>query len=163
MLMRLLSILWRGLPECVRRWAVVAAQPRFTVTAGAVVIDEGGRVLLLHHPFRSGSGWGIPGGFINSGEQPEAALRRELREEIGLEVEQVELAFVRTLKKQRQVEVIFRCRPLGAAVPCSWEIDRAAWFAPVELSPALSDDQRNLIARALQASELVPAYDGKLH
>jgi ADP-ribose pyrophosphatase YjhB (NUDIX family) len=63
------------------------------------VTDEAGHVLLLQHRYRpgfqKGGGWGIPGGFIQPREQPEAAVRRELREEIGLEIEQPEFAFVR--------------------------------------------------------------------
>ena len=65
------------------------SHPRFAVTAGAIITDDSGRVLLLKHRFRPGTGWGMPGGFMEEGEQPEEALRRELREEIGLEVEEV--------------------------------------------------------------------------
>ncbi len=91
MLKGLLAGLWRGAPRVVRRACVWVAQPRFTVTAGAVVCDEGGRVLLLRHVLRAGSGWGIPGGFLRAGEQPEEAVRREVREETGLELESVEI------------------------------------------------------------------------
>ncbi|MEP6912843.1 MAG: NUDIX hydrolase, partial [bacterium] len=62
------------------------SHPRFAVTAGAVITDNQGRVLLLKHRFRPGTGWGMPGGFMQEGEQPEEALRRDLREEVGLEV-----------------------------------------------------------------------------
>src|SRR5438270_8429155 len=92
MLKRLLAGLWRASPWFVRRAGVWLVQPRFAVTAGAVVCDERGRVLLLRHVLRKGSGWGIPGGFLARGEQPEDAIRREVREETGLELERVELA-----------------------------------------------------------------------
>ena len=127
-------------------------QPRFAVTAGAVISDERGRVLLLRHVLRKGSGWGIPGGFINAGEQPEDAVRRELREETGLELEAVELAFVRTLPNVRQVEVIFRARMSAArlsALSKNFEIDRAEWFALDALPDVVGRDQRGLIRRAL--------------
>ncbi|MBV9923587.1 MAG: NUDIX hydrolase [Acidobacteria bacterium] len=127
-------------------------QPRFAVTAGAVVSDERGRVLLLKHVLRKGSGWGVPGGFLKASEQPEAAVRRELREETGLELDGVELAFVRALKDVRQVEVIFRGRMRAAALgglQKGFEIDRAEWFARDALPEGLSADQRRLIERAL--------------
>ena len=149
MLKKLLGALWRGAPGSVRRLTMRLTQPRFTVTAGAVVVDGQGRVLLLKHVFRAGSGWGIPGGFIEKGEQPERALRRELEEEIGLRLEDVELAFVRTLRRPAQVEIIFRCRPQGRFAPRSVEIKSAEWFAPDALPPALGRDQRQLIERAL--------------
>jgi 8-oxo-dGTP diphosphatase len=127
-------------------------QPRFAVTAGAVVSDERGRVLLLRHVLRKGSGWGIPGGFLNAGEQPEEAIRREVREETGLELDSAELAFVRALPNVRQVEVIFRAS-MGAArlagLSKSFEIDRAEWFALDALPEGLGRDQRRLIERAL--------------
>ena len=151
MLKKLLGALWRGAPRSLRRWGVRMVEPRFTVTAGAVIRDERGRVLLLEHVFRAGSGWGIPGGFIKRGEQPEEALRRELREEIGLELEETELAFVRTLKRPAQVEVIFRCRPRGVLGPSSLEIKRAQWFGMDALPESLTRDQRRIIERALHA------------
>ena len=152
MLKRLLAVVWVNTPGFVRRWGVRLTQPRFTVTAGAVIRDERGRVLLLRHVFRRGSGWGIPGGFLARGEQPDEAVRRELREETGLALEEVELAFVRTLARPHQVEVIFRCRMRAAALEGreeSLEIDRAEWFERDALPEGIGDDQRRLIARAL--------------
>ena len=149
MLKRLLGAAWRKAPKQLRRWGVRLVEPRFTVTAGAVVVDERGRVLLLDHVFRAGSGWGIPGGFIERGEQPEEAVRRELREEIGLELASAEIAFVRTLRQPSQVEIIFRCRPQNAPSPRGIEIKRAEWFAPDALPDVVGRDQRRLIARAL--------------
>jgi ADP-ribose pyrophosphatase YjhB (NUDIX family) len=151
MLKKLLGALWRVAPKSLRRWGVRLVEPRFTVTAGAVVHDETGRVLLLEHVFRAGSGWGIPGGFIERGEQPEEAVRRELREEIGLELEEAELAFVRALKRPAQVEIIFRCRPRGDIGSRSLEIKHAQWFALDALPEGLTRDQRQLIERALHA------------
>lgn len=153
MLWRVLSEIWRRLPKRVRRWSVLLTEARFTVTTAAVITDEQDRVLLLQHRFRPGSGWGIPGGFLQPGEQPEAGLKRELREEVGLEVEQAEIAFVRTLERYQQVEVIFRCRVLGDAVPRALEVQHAAWFALQELPPELSSDQRVLIYRALSTKQ----------
>jgi len=152
MLKSLLARAWRGAPRFVRRGGVWLTQPRFAVTAGAVVSDERGRVLLLKHVLRKGSGWGVPGGFLKASEQPEAAVRRELREETGLELDGVELAFVRALKDVRQVEVIFRGRMRAAALgglQKGFEIDRAEWFARDALPEGLSADQRRLIERAL--------------
>lgn len=146
---KLLRSVWRSVPKRWRRWGVILTEARFTVTAGAVVTDAEGRVLLLQHAFRPGSGWGIPGGFMTKAEQPEAAIRRELREEIGLEVESLELAFVRTLTAVNQVEVIFRCRPRGEVRPQSSEVSRAEWFAPNQWPAGLSRDQQRVIERAL--------------
>ncbi|MGB7922274.1 MAG: NUDIX domain-containing protein [Pyrinomonadaceae bacterium] len=153
MLRRILGALWRGAPKRLRRLSVRLIEPRFTVSAGAVVLDQEGRVLLLKHVFRMGSGWGIPGGFIEQGEQPDEALRRELREEVGLEVEKTEIVMVRTMKKSKHLEIIFRCRSRGTAKPRSREIKVASWFAPGHLPPQLDRDQRQLIKRALDGAK----------
>src|SRR5262245_17791774 len=96
---------WRFLPARLRRWTMRATHTRFTVTAGAIIFNDAGQVLLLKHRFRAGSGWGIPGGFIEVDEQPIDAVRRELREEIGLEIDDAVVFAARSFRKPRQVEV----------------------------------------------------------
>jgi 8-oxo-dGTP diphosphatase len=125
---------------------------RFTATAGALIFDDRGRILLLEHVFRPDSGWGIPGGFLARGEQPEEGMRRELREEVGLELVDVELLFVRSLHRPRQIEIYFRARPKGEPRPRSFEIKRAEWFALDDLPKELSKDQRRIVQRAIAES-----------
>jgi len=125
-----------------------ATQAQFTVTAGALIFNDAGEVLLLKHRFRAGSGWGIPGGFLETGEHAEQALRRELREEIGLTVHEVEIFTSRTFKRPQQVEILFRCRASGAVKPQTIEVERAQWFSLHSLPAELPKDQRLLIERA---------------
>src|SRR5258708_34166054 len=113
MFIEFLGAVWRRLPGFVRRRLVRTGQRRFTVTAGALIFDEQGRILLLEHVFRPDGGWGIPGGFLCKGEQPGAALRRELREEIGIEVADVEMVFTRPLTRPKQIEIYFRATGHG--------------------------------------------------
>jgi mutator protein MutT len=147
-LQKLIAKVWRALPPRVRRWSMRATQSRFTVTAGALIFNDSGQILLLKHRFRAGSGWGIPGGFLEIGEQPEQALRRELREEVGLEITRVEIFTARSFKKPRQVEILFRCRANEEVKPLTMEVERAEWFSLQELPAGLPTDQRLLIERA---------------
>ncbi|HBB97488.1 MAG TPA: hypothetical protein DC054_19070 [Blastocatellia bacterium] len=153
MLSKLLGAIWRLLPAFVRRNAGTVTQSRFTVTVGAVLFDEAERILLLDHVFRSRAGWGIPGGFLMKGENPEDALRRELREEVAIEIANVKIIFTRTLGQPKQVEIYFRARVIGDPKPSSFEIKRAQWFALDQLPPELSNDQRRLIQRAMSLNE----------
>ena len=153
MFIEFLGAVWRYLPGSVRGRLVRIGQKRFTGTVGAVIFDDQGQILLLDHVFRPDDGWGIPGGFINKGEQPEAALRREVREETGIEIQDVELVLARTLPRSRQIEIYFRARAIGHAEPCSFEIKSARWFSVDDLPTHLSKDQRRLIRRALTPSE----------
>jgi 8-oxo-dGTP diphosphatase len=56
--------------------------------AAAALLDPDGRVLIAQRPPGKGMAglWEFPGGKIESGEGPEEALVRELREELGIKV-----------------------------------------------------------------------------
>ena len=149
MLSDFLGAIWRRVPGKLRRWTMRLSHPRFAVTAGAVILDNAGRVLLLKHRFRPGTGWGMPGGFMQEGEQPEEALRRELREEVGLEVEKLELLITRAFKVPLQVEIVFTAQAIGDTNELNFEIQKAAWFFPDELPRELPKDQAQIIIRAL--------------
>jgi 8-oxo-dGTP diphosphatase len=149
MLTDLLGAIWRRAPKSLRRWTVKLSHPRFAVTAGAVITDANGRVLLLKHRFRPGPGWGMPGGFLEAGEQPEEALRRELREEVGLELEKLKLFTTRTFQTPKQVEIVFTAQAIGRPDQLSFEIQKAAWFSADDLPKELPADQAQLISRAL--------------
>jgi putative (di)nucleoside polyphosphate hydrolase len=66
---------------------------RFRAGVGAVVCDRAGRVLLLERRDHPGS-WQFPQGGIEDGEDPEAALWRELGEETGLGPTELEIVHV---------------------------------------------------------------------
>lgn len=150
---KILARVWLASPSFLRRFGLWLIEPRFNVTVSAVVTDERARVLLLDHAFRAPS-WGIPGGYLEKGEQPEDGLRRELREETGLEVEQIELAFTRAFRRPPQVEIIFRCHAHADdlnANHSNFEIKQARWFAPDEFPPELTRTQRRIINRAMSS------------
>jgi 8-oxo-dGTP pyrophosphatase MutT (NUDIX family) len=59
--------------------------PGIPVSAGALIYDRAGRLLILKPTYKSG--WTIPGGVMEAdGESPWEACQREVREETGLEV-----------------------------------------------------------------------------
>jgi 8-oxo-dGTP diphosphatase len=64
------------------------------LVAAVALIDAQGRVLLARRPEgRSLAGlWEFPGGKVGSAETPEAALVRELREELGIDIAEADLA-----------------------------------------------------------------------
>lgn len=140
------------MPYRMRRFFVRLTQPSFTVSAGAIVFDSGGRVLLLRHVLRPDkSGWGIPGGFLAKGEQPEDAVKRELCEEAGVNIENLQFLKIRT--NGQHVEVIYRAEAKNTdARPKSLEITEARWFQ-IEQLPDLSKRERELFTLARKVGE----------
>lgn len=54
--------------------------------AGCVIQDQHGRILLLRHNTPSRVEWELPGGKLEKGETYEVAAKREVKEELGIEV-----------------------------------------------------------------------------
>lgn len=62
---------------------------RLRDAARAVILDPGGRILLVRFEFPERSLWACPGGGVEPDESHEDALRRELQEEVGLELDEL--------------------------------------------------------------------------
>jgi ADP-ribose pyrophosphatase YjhB (NUDIX family) len=76
----------QGRVECESCGYVHYANPVPAVSA--LVIDDERRILLARRAYEPDAGlWDTPGGFLDAGEEPVAALRRELLEEAGLTID----------------------------------------------------------------------------
>ncbi|MEV0495434.1 NUDIX hydrolase [Streptomyces atratus] len=62
-----------------------ASLPRHIAGAGAIIHDIAGRILLVRPSYGDGT-WEIPGGALDTGENPLQAVRREVREELGIDL-----------------------------------------------------------------------------
>lgn len=121
----------------------------------AVIVDEAERVLLTRRavaPFRGL--WVMPGGKIDLGEPILRALHREVREEIGLEI-QVEglLDVFEHLTpgpdNDHFVILFYRCRPGGHGLePNAAEVAEARWVPRGELGRyPVADGTRHVLAK----------------
>jgi ADP-ribose pyrophosphatase YjhB (NUDIX family) len=97
---------------------------------GAVV--RAGRVLFVRRNYEPSKGtWTLPGGFAEHTETLDEAVKRELREETGSEVEVLGVVGVRTryTEKHGAVLVIFRCALIaGEPHADDYEISAAEFF-----------------------------------
>lgn len=95
--------------------AIRAFRTPVSFGTNAVVEERGGRVILVRHRYMPGLCF--PGGGVGAGEPPEAAMLRELNEEIGLtRAGQVEFIALYTRKVWWTTNVIALYRVRGAEI-----------------------------------------------
>jgi 8-oxo-dGTP diphosphatase len=111
---------------------------RLVVVAACALIDTDGRVLLAERPAgRQMAGlWEFPGGKVEAGERPEETLIRELKEELGISVEEgclAPLTFAsHTYPEFHLLMPLFVCRRWQGIVTAQ-EGQKLAWVRPNRL------------------------------
>ena len=111
---------------------------KIVLVAACALIDADGRVLLAQRPEgKSMAGlWEFPGGKIAPGETPEAALIRELREELGIDVAEACLApFTFASHRYERFHLLmplYVCRRWNGT-PAPQEGQQLAWVRPTRL------------------------------
>lgn len=108
-------------------------------TVGAIIVNPQGEIFLFQSHKWNGS-WAIPGGHIEMGESAEAAVRREVLEETGLEVNEVYfLCYQECLydpafyQKKHFVFLDFVCTSPGGLVTLNDEAEDWAWVKKEDL------------------------------
>jgi ADP-ribose pyrophosphatase YjhB (NUDIX family) len=129
---------FRRLPTGARRRVVRSIAPGYTVGAMCRIERTDGHVLLVQLSYRNR--WGVPGGLLKRGEDPVTAARREVLEEVSLEVDLVGDPAVQVDAEARRVDIVFVARLAPGqdpdqVRPTSPEIEAARWFAPDALPP----------------------------
>jgi 8-oxo-dGTP diphosphatase len=122
----------------IRRGDATPTFPGYALLVVAAVIVRDGRVLACQRT-RSGKfplKWEFPGGKLQSGESPEAALIRELREELSADA-RVGAEIYRTSHKYPEmpsaVELIFFAATIEAGEVDNRVFEAIAWVTPQEL------------------------------
>ena len=138
--------IWRIMPGWMQGFASAIIRPHFQVIAAAILINDDGQVMLCEHTYLREHPWGMPGGDIHFGENPEDAVRRELREETGLEVQEARLLLIDSSKQTHKVSLIYQCSGVSGPFIPSDEVARVQYFDPDAL-PKLSPDQQTIIEK----------------
>ncbi|WP_431803361.1 NUDIX hydrolase [Microbacterium sp. bgisy203] len=121
------------------------------VAAYAVVFDDERGLLLAHWHEGRRAAWTLPGGGIEPGEDPQDAVKREVREETGFRIEIDELLGIhsRVIPARQRIRddateplhalrIVYRAHIVGGRLrnETGGSTDEADWFAIAEI-PAL--------------------------
>ena len=127
---------------------------------GALIVNSNGEILLVKS-YKWGSKYTVPGGHIELGERSEVAVRREVKEEVGLEVEPVRILLVQEaifpadyIKHEHYIFLDYLCRATSSTVKLDGkEIQDYVWTAPNDaLQLELESFTRNLVEEYVKTS-----------
>ncbi len=121
-------------------------RPLFTIGTFAIIFNEQGQVLLSHR--RDMDAWNLPGGGLEPGELPDQGVRREVREETGLEVVTERLVGVYGKPGRNELVFAFVCRVVGGELSLTSEADGNCYFStdPLPSNTLLKHAERILDA-----------------
>jgi len=159
------------------RWLLAVAvrlvTPRHYVGAVGAIFNEAGQVLVMEHVFRPHFPWGLPGGWVERGEDPAETVRREVEEELALAIEVKQLVLCMQqggpmLKNTTPsgLGLVYYCRLAGdshtitealAHAAQNHEILSVEWVDPATMPRRLSPLEQNgvLLARQIFEQEQV--------
>jgi len=128
-----------------------------TVGVRGAVIDESNRVFLVRHTYVRG--WHLPGGGVEVGESAQDALRRELREEAGIELTApptLHGIFFNSNASRRDHVVVYVVRAFSVAEEKrrDLEIAGASFFPISDLPPDTAPSSRVRLDEILTGREL---------
>jgi len=145
---RLLLWLWKvlPLPTSLRRAYLAMTHPRFLIGVMALIQDNRGRVLILHHTYRRLYPWGLPGGYLQAREEPAQGLAREVTEELGLVVNVGELLMA-GLYTPHQLDLLYRANITSGTPRATPEV-RGWRFVPQTELEHILPNQLAMLRRA---------------
>jgi 8-oxo-dGTP diphosphatase len=116
------------LPLRLQQIASRMIRPLFQVFAAAVILDPNKKVLLVKSTYQRFHPWGLPGGSLEYGEQPEEAVIREVWEETGLTVCVERFLLVRSWLPDR-VGMYYLCRITDGTFHPTDEVSEFEYFS----------------------------------
>lgn len=133
---------------------------RHSVSVAGVIADDHGRALLIQRA--DNHRWEPPGGVLELGESITDGLRREVREETGLDVEPTALTGVYKNMNRGIVALVFRCKITGGDLTTTDEASAFRWAADTEIADLMDQAYAVRVIDALSGDHLpaVRHHDG---
>ena len=135
--------------------------PKHSVSVAAVVVNDDGQVLVIKR--RDNGAWQIPGGVLELDESIQDGLRREVREETGVEVEPERLTGVYKNMNLGVVALVFRARQVAGTPGPTDEATDVAWWTAEQVERDMIEAFAVRILDALQTAQpsAIREHDGE--
>lgn len=132
--------------------------PTHIVAAGGIILNAENKVLLVKNPRK---GWEYPGGEIENGETIIDGLKREIKEESGIDADVVNVVGIYSNTKKKQgfngvkviptiVTIDFICRYVSGKLATSDESEDVRWFSKEEAEKLINPRQQYRFKNALE-------------
>lgn len=153
---KIISWFWQKIPKSIQIWVSFLLNPKFNVGVVGIIFNPKNEVLVVKHVLRNKTNWGFVGGFKERDETAEAALAREIKEEVGLTLNSFELLLCHSSHKYR-VEIVFVGKTTETMVTpsTSLELFDAEFVDPQNCPYELLERERQYLAFALNSKILV--------
>ncbi len=137
-------------------------QPWVTVGVIGALLNADGKVLIVEHVYHPTHPWGLPGGWMQRGEEPERTIQREMLEETGLHIQVIKpLLIARTQYLPAHLDMAYLCRlpeKLSASadgsndsIHLSSELLAYQWIDPSDTDgPPMANFHRRVLREALK-------------
>ncbi|KTD71100.1 MutT/nudix family protein [Legionella steelei] len=125
--MNLRTFFYKSATRCVRK--IQSLLGLITLGSRAIIVNHDHRILLVKHTYQPH--WYLPGGGVKKGESAQAALVRELKEEVGIiptEEPQLFGIYFHTYMQVNDYPVIFVIKNFTTMEAYSHEIEQMAWY-----------------------------------
>ncbi|WP_045520792.1 NUDIX hydrolase [Neobacillus niacini] len=103
--------------------------PKHSLSAGAVVLNDEGKILLIRGPRR---GWEFPGGIIEVGETIQDGVVREVKEETGIDIEITKFCGIYQNLKSSVCATCWQGKAIGGKLQTSSESLEVGFFSVEE-------------------------------
>ena len=101
------------------------------VAVGTIIRDDRNHVVLVRRAIEPGYGrWVFPGGYVDRGEEVQAAAVREAREETGLDIRIDSLVNIYSYPGRAPIIIVYAATMIGGCLACDDEGLEAGFFAP---------------------------------